>query len=745
MRHHSPASSWHLRRVLAAVDPSAVLIEGPSDANGRLEPFVHGETRPPVALFSVPKGGSGAPVVYPYLAWSPEWVAARWGLENGRLVRFIDVPSSTLLAWLSEAKGSPRRDPLDAAAGVDGDDQETWWERGFEHLDDPEAFDGAMASLEEGLAGYESDAPEEVTATREAYMRRAIRAVIEEGHEPSKVLVVCGASHARALRWELPPMKDGDARRLPKVDAEPTWMPYSLARVAARADGAPAPGYQSLLWEGRLRGGSRTVASRFLSAVAGLLRAEGKVRSSAEVIEAVRLAEALAALSGASAPTLRDLLDAATACLGGGSREEVERFVRAVAVGDRVGSLPSVGHQTPLQADFAKQLDALDLTAWRRDGEPRPVQGVTGKPWLDLRPRAGVLSEEAALKDLRRSAFLHRTVHLRLGFAVPVESVRDQNTFKEAWRAGWSAECEVRLAERAEDGESVEAAARRALRRALAACHNVREAARLARQARECDLLDAAQEACDRVQALAVDEGSFASVADAVDELATLVRARDVRQTSVEPLRPLLTQLFLRASLLLPTASRCADDEATLGASLKALEKVERVAALEDLGADPSAVSRWDEALRQVALGDSSNASLSGVACAMLTARGKLPEALLDEALTRRLSPGTDAQQAAGYFEGLLSQNRDALLARPRLWDTLSGWIEALEPRAFLRALVPLRRAFAKLNRDELHRVQQVLAGVWSGVGETPEEDTAYTPEELASVGALLEGLVLEP
>jgi hypothetical protein len=326
-----------------------------------------------------------------------------------------------------------------------------------------------------------------------------------------------------------------------------------------------------------------------------------------------------------------------------------------------------------------------------------------------------------------------------------VESVRDQNTFKEAWRAGWSAECEVRLAERAEDGETLEAAARRALLRALAACHNVREAARLARQARECDLLDAAQEACDRVQALAVDEGSFASVADAVDELATLVRARDVRQTSVEPLRPLLTQLFLRASLLLPSASRCADDEATLSATLKALEKVERVAALDDVGTDPGAVCQWDEALRQVALGDASNPSLSGVACAMLTARGRLPEELLDGALTRRLSPGADAQQSAGYFEGLLSQNRDALLARPRLWGTLSTWIESLEPRAFLRALVPLRRAFAKLNRDELHRVQQVLAGVWSGVGETPTDEPAYTAEELSSVGVLLEGLVLVP
>jgi hypothetical protein len=129
----------------------------------------------------------------------------------------------------------------------------------------------------------------------------------------------------------------------------------------------------------------------------------------------------------------------------------------------------------------------------------------------------------------------------------------------------------------------------------------------------------------------------------------------------------------------------------------------------------------------------------------MLTARGRLSQDALDGALTRRLSPGAEPRAAAGFFEGLLSQNRDALLARERLWATLSSWVEALDTRGFYRALVPLRRAFARLDRDELQRLQNVLGAVWSDVGDTPSLDDSYTPEELQEVSRALEGLVLEP
>ena len=52
------------------------------------------------------------------------------------------------------------------------------------------------------------------------------------------------------------------------------------------------------------------------------MRETGTHRSTAEVIEGVRLARTLAALKDGSAPTLRDLRDAAVTLIGHGDRVE---------------------------------------------------------------------------------------------------------------------------------------------------------------------------------------------------------------------------------------------------------------------------------------------------------------------------------------------------------------------------------------------------------------------------------------
>jgi hypothetical protein len=69
----------------------------------------------------------------------------------------------------------------------------------------------------------------------------------------------------------------------------------------------------------------------------------------------------------------------------------------------------------------------------------------------------------------------------------------------------------------------------------------------------------------------------------------------------------------------------------------------------------------------------------------------------------------------AGYFEGLASRNRMALLSRRKLWSSLTDFLEGLDDRAFRRSLPGLRRAFAGFDPGEARRVVTLLGEYWGG------------------------------
>lgn len=51
VRHHSPACALQLRKVINQWQPSAILVEGPENANHLLPVMVHAETKAPFAIY----------------------------------------------------------------------------------------------------------------------------------------------------------------------------------------------------------------------------------------------------------------------------------------------------------------------------------------------------------------------------------------------------------------------------------------------------------------------------------------------------------------------------------------------------------------------------------------------------------------------------------------------------------------------------------------------------------------------
>src|SRR5262249_6564667 len=180
-------------------------------------------------------------------------------------------------------------------------------------------------------------------------MRQTIRAAQRAGVR--RLAVVCGAWHTPALATMPPARADAAVLKgLPRVPVQVTWVPWTYGRLTAHSGygaGITAPGWYHHLWSV-----PQQVTERWLTRVARLLRTADLDASSAEVIEAVRLADTLAALRDRPVPGLPELLDAAQAVFCHG-RETPMRLVHdPPLIRGRVGRGPDDMPTGPLQPDL---------------------------------------------------------------------------------------------------------------------------------------------------------------------------------------------------------------------------------------------------------------------------------------------------------------------------------------------------------------------------------------------------------
>src|SRR5215510_6809101 len=98
IRHHGPGSARSLVQALRALQPDAILVEGPPDAEPVLPWLTHTAMQPPVALLITVPDQPRRAVFYPFAVFSPEWQALHYGLTRGILVRFMDLPQTHAMA-----------------------------------------------------------------------------------------------------------------------------------------------------------------------------------------------------------------------------------------------------------------------------------------------------------------------------------------------------------------------------------------------------------------------------------------------------------------------------------------------------------------------------------------------------------------------------------------------------------------------------------------------------------------------
>jgi hypothetical protein len=706
IRHHGPGSARSVERALAELKPDAVLVEGPPEAEPLLPLASHPDMRPPVALLGYATDEPGRAAFYPFTCFSPEWQAIRYSLAERVPLRMIDLPLAHVLAEppdrairtgeapsgeAPEAAGPDRAaggerirgDPIAWLAEAAGHgDPERFWEDVVEHRGGEQAFAAiadAMAALRDAAEPEGPPAGHKHEARREAQMRQAIRQATREGHE--RVAVVCGAWHAPALARLGPASADAALLRgLTRRKVTLTWVPWTYDRLSYRSGygaGITSPGWYDHLY--RHEAGQAGV--RWLAKTARLLRQEDIGISSAHVIEAVRLAEALATLRGRPLAGLPELTESTRAVLGEGADAALALVHERLVVGQVLGSVPAEAPTVALQAELEREQRRLRL---------RPDAGARD---LDLDLRRPI--------DRDRSRLLHRLTLLGVRWGEPGEATGARGTFHEIWYLQWQPEYVVSLVEASRYGSTLAEAATALVGERVQAEPPLAALTELVGAALLADLPDAVGAAMAAFQRRAAVAADAAQLMDALPPLARVLRYGNVRETDVGQVADVVSGLVARIVVGLPLAASALDDDAAAGLAAR-IDKVDAAVGLlerDELRAP------WRGALASLAGRADVHGQVTGRCTRILHDAGLLEPAELGRRVSLTLSAGHDAAAAAAWIEGFLGRSGLVLLHDETLLRLIDGWLANVRADAFTQILPVLRRTFSTFPAGERRQI----------------------------------------
>ena len=725
IRHHGPGSARSLRRSLEALQPDCVLVEGPPDAADVLPLLVHKEMKPPVALLVYAADEPARAVYYPFAVFSPEWQAIEHALRRKVPVRFMDLPQAHRMAQGATAAAEPpadappapaapavpaeprqpdapeeggedwsdkmvRRDPLGAIAEAAGyEDGERWWEHMVETRADEQGLFAAILEMMGALRERSPVAEDPEDLLREAYMRRTIRAAQKEGFQ--RIAVVCGAWHAPVLA-AMPDAAEDAARLkdLPKTKVTATWVPWTYDRLSFSSGygaGVTSPGWYHHLWECaaasiRDAGQSQHATVRWMTRVAHLLRDEDLDASPASVIEAVRLAESLAAIRACPLPGLPELNESCTTVFCFGNDAPLRLIERKLIVGEKLGSVPDETPMVPLQADLLREQKRLRMAV---ESEQKTLD-------LDLRKP----------NDLDRSRLLHRLDLLGVAWGKPADrrgygAGAAKGTFHELWQVQWRPEFAVALIEAAVWGNTVADAAGAFARDRTDNAPNLPALTTLLDKVVLADLPAAVEHLMNRLQSEAAIASDVSHLMAALPALASVLRYGNVRQTDTKMIGHVVDGLVTRICIGLPPATASLNDEA-------AAEMYGRVLAVNDaisLLQNDEHLRAWHDTLRQLADRDNLHGLLAGRAVRLLLDAGRFDPAEAARRIGLALSLANEPARAAAWVEGLLKGSGLLLLHSDPMWNVVDGWLTTLPAETFTQVLPLLRRTFSTFEPPE--------------------------------------------
>lgn len=580
-------------------------------------------------------------------------------------------------------------DPIAHLANAAGyEDGEKWWEHMFEHRQNNEAVFDAVNEAMQALREEIPQKNDRLEQLREAHMRKVIRQAEKEMFQ--NIAVICGAWHAPAL-IQMPKQKEDNEllKNLPKVKVECTWIPWTYNRLSFYSGygaGIASPGWYHHIWNHPGDDGTLWMAK-----VASLFRKKQMDTSVAHVIEAVRLANALASLRNLSKAGLEELNEATLSILCNGEPVMMSLVQEELIVSNRIGEVPPEIPKPPLQLDIEKQQKKLRL----------PPAADWKDYTLDLRKE----------NDLERSVFLHRLLLLEIKWGNRYD-VAGKGTFKEQWRLQWDPAFSIDIIEKGSWGNTTAEAAAKYVMHKAAEADTLPAVCDLLEQTMPAELPAAIQSLIEQINNLAAASGDVLQLMEALPGLVNVSRYGNVRKTDAALVMEIVTGMITRICVSLPAACTAIDDDA----AMHLLELFQKMNAAVNVLQQEDITNYWQQTLQVVAAGKNTSPVIAGYATRLLADHTMIQGEELVTKFYYAMSTATAPATAAAWLEGFLKGSGTILLIDNNLWDVVNRWVEQLEEDIFMQVLPLLRRTFANFSKPERKKLgEKVKQGAGSG------------------------------
>ncbi|MEZ4322811.1 MAG: DUF5682 family protein [Myxococcota bacterium] len=750
VRHYSPSCAFHVREVIRALQPDAVLVEGPDDATPWIDALVDPETEPPVSILStwvdrrnthglngVLSPSEDVPVRYrgwwPFVAYSPEHVALVEGAKVGAELAFIDAPLPATIPFDHARRGlvsdavSDRRLAESAYFEALRTRQrrrhfDEFWEASFEvrglHSDTVDFMRAVLLfAWCTRHVGRPESFEEDGTNLREAHMAWHVEQA-RKRHE-GWIVVVTGAFHSVAL-----PFTKG-RRAKAKADRDTTTLlcAHSYPALARLYGQNRQPAYGRAVWDAVELGDPapfETAARSLLVDVMRLARADGQPVSTADAVGAWAVARNLAQLRDNGHPTRQDVLDAMQMAYvkgeAGTAGIVLEPYARRVLVGSRLGRVTERAGKAPLLGAYyeAAREHRIDVS-----GEHKVVRCDLGKH----------------ANHRRKSAFLHQCDFLDIPMFASADKKggwgSDDAHFKgpdpitgenlhliaETWGIRWTEEVDDRLIELADRGSTLEEVATTAIREAVeAAKGDAAETTGILLSTARMILLDLFETVLTAVEDALTEDRRFLSLTRALLDFQLLYELREGLAThGVDRLLDTIEATYTAAVLQIPTTLE--DDQVKL--HVERLQDLVRMA----LGFEPRPLDAvmLAEQLERVLVGEEVHPGFRGAVLGVLYGLGRRRESDVARELERILA-GSGARDAGRFLEGLFTAGKSVMLGGRRMLEAVDGVLAQLDWDTFRSILPDLRRAFTQFIPSELDAIG-VRVAARIGLSEVADPD----------------------
>lgn len=728
IRHHGPGSAKSLVMALNELNPDLILLESPEECDAMYSYITNPELKPPVAILVYNPKDLQQSLYYPFTEFSPEWQAIKYSNEKNIPVVSFDLPVGFAFDNKKEEKPKDEdskyleSDPLSYFAKLAGyEDVERWWEVNFENQLDGKFH--AFEKIEFLMIALREDSLKEPDNLREAYMRKVMRSVKDQGYK--NIAVVCGAWHVPALDLEKFKQKEDNnlLSGLKKIKTQSTWIPWTYERISVYSGygaGVISPSWYELLFKNH-----ENASVEWLAKAAQISREHNMDISSSHVIEAVRLAETLSSLRALLIPGINELFDAIKTVFSAGDDKLLSLIERNIIVGDKQGEVPVDIDTVPLQQDIERKIKNLRLSKYQV-----PYEQDIKKEGLDLRNEF----------DRNQSVFLHQLNLINIDWGNEKDySGREKTTFKEYWTLKWRPEFYLKIIESAIFGNDLETASKVLTIKTADELKDISSLCQLLFKAIKAKIdqgIDLIISKLNNQTALSDDLGAMM---DMIPELVQIKRYGDVRKSDLNQITLLIDSIIPRICIALPSSTLSINEENAKILFNQIISTHQSIL----LYNDQSLTDVWFSTINSICELKDANRLVQGLCTRLLFDLEFYNLDLSIQKLQFALSETGQMNKTINWLEGFLHGPGIILIHHPKLLEAIDSWIDSLNSGTLQNYLPVLRRIFSKFSKPEKEKII-MLSSKKNGQKINKIDNVEFDKERLLIIQSVLNKILKE-